>query len=367
MQINDLNSLPKRTIWVEDELIFILDQRFLPHQIIIEQLLSGENAIRAIQEMRVRGAPLIGITAVYGLYLSAQAFDGPIEELHNYLSGVGECLKATRPTAVNLAWAVNQALKSIEPIQPQEVATYLRHFADKLVAEDIAICKAIGEHGLSIIEKIYTQKSDTVQILTHCNAGRLGCVEWGTALAPIYLAHQAGIPVHVWVDETRPRNQGALTALELADADVPHTYIVDNVGGLLMRQKKVDFCIVGADRVSLEAEVANKIGTYLKALAAKANNIPFYVAVPSPTFDCSIQNAMSEIPIETRSEDEIHYIEGQQGHDRQKVRITPPDTPVLNYGFDLTPPELITAIITERGICKPTAESIFSLFPEWRN
>lgn len=366
MEENKINIPPARTIWTEGPFVRIIDQRFLPHEIITELLETDADAVRAIAEMRVRGAPLIGVTAAYGLYLAARAME-TTPDFNQNLRAAADRLKAARPTAVNLAWAVDNAMARVEKeTVPARVVEILRNFADRLAEQDVAVCKAIGENGLALLERLYVRLGRPVQILTHCNAGRLGCVEYGTATAPIYLAQKRGLPLHVWVDETRPRNQGALTVWELAAAGVPHTYMVDNAGGLLLRQKKIDIVIVGADRVTLFGEVANKIGTYLKALAAWANQTPFYVAVPASTFDTQVTDAMEEILIENRAPEEVLWMTGWTENGRQSVRLTPENTPAYNPGFDLTPPDLITGLITERGVCKPERADILRLFPEWR-
>ncbi|MFA6171395.1 MAG: S-methyl-5-thioribose-1-phosphate isomerase [Patescibacteria group bacterium] len=358
-----------RTIWIspdDPKIIQIIDQTRLPHEFIIEDLKTVADAAGAIKEMKVRGAGLIGATAGYGMYLAA------LESAHStsfddYIESVGEKLKTTRPTAVNLAWAVERQLRIIRSKDaPEEKITAAFKTANEIAEEDAAYCKKIGEHGLILIEEISRKKNgETVNILTHCNAGWLAFVDYGSATAPMYAAYDRGIKIHVWVDETRPRNQGAgLTAWELGQHGVPHTLIADNTGGHLMQHGLVDMVIVGADRVTRTGDAANKIGTYLKALAAKDNNIPFYVALPSSTFDWEIKDGQKEIPIEERDGSEIKYVSGWHDGSIKKVLICPPSSPALNYGFDVTPARLITGLVTERGICEPNEKSLINLFPE---
>ncbi len=360
-----------RTLWHKTDSetgIQVIDQRQLPHQFITEDLHTVAEVFYAIREMVVRGAPLIGATAAYGVYfacLEAEKASNP----DVYFAECIQKLRDSRPTAVNLFWAIDRQLRAIEAGGTwAEKAQLARQSADLIVEEDVEICRKIGEQGLPIIEKIYQdKKGERVNILTHCNAGMLGCIEWGTATSPIYQAHQKGIPVHVWVDETRPRNQGAsLTAWELSQAGIPHTVIVDNAGGHLMQHGFVDMAIVGTDRTTRQGDVANKIGTYLKALAAKDNDVPFYVALPSTTIDWTIRDGLKEIPIEERTEAEVKFIPGWSvEHEKMlNVRLTPPDSPAANYGFDVTPARLVTALITERGICEANEEGMLSLFPE---
>lgn len=345
-----------RTIWPHPAglpAMQIIDQRRLPHELIVLDLSDSESALRAIIDMAVRGAPLIAATAAYGVWLAcieAAAHTNP----DTYLAQRIQDFRHSRPTAVNLFHALN----ALEPILAQaegmdEKTLAARRYAEQLTEDDVAICRRIGEHGLPLIESVSARKNgEAVHILTHCNAGRLGCIEWGTVTSPIYQAHQKGLKVHVWVDETRPRNQGAnLTAWELQQAGVPHTVIVDNTGGHLMQHGMVDLVIVGADRVTCDGDAANKIGTYLKALAAKDNQIPFYVALPSTTIDWNMRDGLRNIPIETRHPDEVRFVEGWDGATRRKILITPGDSPALNYGFDVTPARLITGFITEYGVC----------------
>jgi methylthioribose-1-phosphate isomerase len=356
-----------RTIWVKDaQTIQVIDQRHLPHEIIIRDLQSVAQIVTAIKDMIVRGAPLIGATAGYGVYFACQE---AIDQLNpdEYFADCIQNLRHSRPTAVNLFWAIDRMLKALQNAknwqQKIEIALTTAH---QIVEDDVEVCRNIGVQGLPIIEALSKAKNgDIVQILTHCNAGRLGCIEWGTITSPIYQAHQKGIKVHVWVDETRPRNQGAnLTAWELQQAGVPYTVIVDNAGGHIMQHGQVDMVIVGTDRTTRQGDVANKIGTYLKALAAKDNNIPFYVALPSTTLDWTINNGLTEIPIEERNPDEVKYVTGWNGKELTNVLITPKESNAKNYGFDVTPARLITAIITERGVCEASEKGLLSLFPE---
>ncbi len=356
-----------RTIWVhpsDPAIVQIIDQRTLPHMFTVEDIRTAEEMAAAIKEMHVRGAPLIGVAAAFGLYLAAlKVADGSKPD--SYIPAAAETLKKTRPTAVNLAWAVDHMMAALKEFpSPPERADRARTIANKLADDETERCRLIGEFGLPVIHEISRKKAgETVNILTHCNAGWLACIDWGTATAPIYLAAAAGIDVHVWVDETRPRNQGAsLTAWEMSENAIPHTVIADNTGGHLMQHQMVDCVITGADRVTRRGDAANKIGTYLKALAARDNDVPFYVAVPSSSFDFKMRDGR-EIPIETRSGDEVRYIEGMSENGITKVLLTPPGSRACNYGFDVTPARLITGIITERGICSASEESILSLFP----
>ncbi len=357
-----------RTIWLDDrhdDTVWIIDQRALPHQLIEEPLRSLEDAARAIQEMHVRGAPLIGATAAWGLYLAVLA--APDSNFEAYLDTCIERLQNTRPTAVDLFHALEASAGEIRAATPERRVDAAREAAIAFATDSAAQCAAIGEHGLPLIKAIAAERTSDkpVQILTHCNAGRLACVDHGTATAPIYLAHEQGIPVHVWVDETRPRNQGArLTAFELAEAGVPHTVITDNLGGHLMQHGMVDMVIVGTDRTTREGDVANKIGTYLKALAAHDNQVPFYVALPTSTIDWNRRNGLREIPIEERGAEEVRFIQGWHEGSTHKVRLTPAQSPALNYGFDVTPARLVTGLITERGVCEASEEGLTSLFPE---
>ena len=358
-----------QTIWYNSQknLVETIDQRYLPFQNRICEISTLDEARFAITEMIVRGAPLIGVTAAYGMYLAALNYSG--NDFHTEMHRAADWLKSSRPTAVNLAFAVDEALAVIsESHSNQENTKLLLENAESLKNREIEFSKNIGRFGLELIKSISEKKNGKpVQILTHCNAGRLACVELGTATAPVYLAHEAGIPLHVWVDETRPRNQGArLTAWELGEAHIPHTVIPDNTGGHLMQHGMVDLVIVGSDRTTLDGDVANKIGTYLKALAAADNRIPFYVALPSTTIDWNLSDGILEIPIEQRDGREVSMMEGLLGDETHEFRIIPEKSAVANYGFDITPARLVTGLITERGVCKATREGILELFPEKR-
>jgi methylthioribose-1-phosphate isomerase len=363
-----------RTIWLDEHdpsVVQIIDQRRLPHEFKIVDLRTVDDVAHAIRAMVVRGAGLIGATAGYGMYIAA--LTSPRTSRAEFLAALhvaGETLKATRPTAVNLEWAVKRQLEAMIQVDSIDgMVECARETAQRIADEDAEFCRRIGEHGVALIEAIAQHKpGETVNILTHCNAGWLAFVDYGSATAPIYAAFERGIPVHVWVDETRPRNQGArLTAWELGRHGVPHTIIADNVGGHLMQHELVDLCIVGSDRTTYTGDVANKIGTYLKALAAHDNGIPFYAALPSSTFDWNIRDGVRQIPIEQREGEEVQYMEGVSADGRvETVRITPESSPAANFGFDVTPARLVTGLITERGICKADEESILSLYPERR-
>ena len=356
-----------RTIWTtEDRYVEVIDQRKLPHLYETVVLRTYRDAEVAIKDMTVRGAPLIGATAAYGIYLAVREL---IEkELEGtFLDEAFSALRASRPTAVNLFWALDRMRNALDNCQGNFLDTAW-NTANQLVEEDVETCRLIGVHGLPFIEALAEKKKgDVVNILTHCNAGMLGCIEWGTITSPIYQAVQKGIKVHVWVDETRPRNQGSnLTAYELTRHNVPHTLIVDNAGGHLMQHGMVDMVIVGTDRTTRNGDVANKIGTYLKALAANDNNIPLYVALPSTTLDMTIRDGLSEIPIEERNQDEVRYMIGKNSAGAiDSVLICPETTPASNYGFDVTPARLVTKLITERGVCDASEEGLLSLFPEF--
>jgi methylthioribose-1-phosphate isomerase len=357
-----------RTIWLQENsrAIRIIDQRYLPHQFIVEDLLSVKDVVIAIKDMHVRGAGLIGATAAYGMYLAAiEAAE--TDDFHKKLFESASLIKNSRPTAVNLEWAVKTQLAEMENDLPAEENIQIaRETAIRIANEDSEFCRQIGIHGLAIIEKISKlKKGKPVNILTHCNAGWLAFVDYGSATAPIYAAFEKGIDIHVWVDETRPRNQGAgLTAWELNNHGVPHTVIVDSAGGHLMQHGLVDMVITGADRVTRSGDAANKIGTYPKALAANDNNIPFYIALPSSSFDWELLDGVKEIPIEIRDAEEVKYIYGLCDNEIKRVLITPIESPALNYGFDVTPARLISGLITERGICPATQADICNLFPE---
>lgn len=363
-----------RTIWLkEDEpgVVQIIDQRHLPHQFVVEDLASVEDVAAAIADMHVRGAGLIGATAGYGMYIAAlHAPRSSAEAFMAALTRAGAQLKATRPTAVNLEWAVNRQLAAVETAGSDPAARIQAALATAhaIADEDADFCRRIGQHGKSIIQEISRRKGgEPVNILTHCNAGWLAFVDYGSATAPIYAAYDEGVAVHVWVDETRPRNQGArLTAWELGQHGIPHTVIVDNVGGHLMQHELVDVVIVGADRVLYTGDVANKIGTYLKALAAYDNGVPFYVALPSSTFDWELRDGVAEIPIEQRDATEVKYIQGLHGDESHSVLLVPADSPAANYAFDVTPSRLVTGLITERGICAASEEGILGMYPEKR-
>ena len=354
-----------RTIWVEPDgwSVGIIDQTALPHQFTTVRLSSVEDVARAIAIMQVRGAPLIGATAAYGVALALRA-DASDEALERACA----MLAATRPTAVNLKWALDEMVAVVRnrPREERLGAAYRR--AAEICEEDVAINQAIGRHGSNLIAAIAAKKEagQPTQVLTHCNAGWLATVDFGTALAPVYVAHDRGVAVHVWVDETRPRNQGAaLTAWELGQHGVPHTVISDNTGGHLMQHGMVDIVVVGADRVTADGDVCNKIGTYLKALAAKDNGVPFYVGLPSPTIDFSIADGVAEIPIEQRAADEVATVTGRTADGRvETVRIVPGGSTVANYGFDVTPARLVSGLITERGIIAPQRDALAAAFAE---
>lgn len=367
----NINGKAFRTIWLkpgDPKVIQIIDQRYLPHQFIIEEIETVDQMATAIKDMHLRGAGLIGAAAGFGIYLAT--LEAPKDESFElFITRAAEKLKSTRPTAVNLAWAVNRQIESIRRGNSfQEKIDLAFAVANDIADEDAAYCKRIGEHGLPLIEDLSKRKNGApVNILTHCNAGWLAFVDYGSATSSIYAAYDKGIPVHVWVDETRPRNQGAsLTAWELGQHGVPHTIIADNTGGHLMQHGLVDMVIVGSDRTTYTGDVANKIGTYLKALAAHDNNIPFYAALPSSTIDWQMKDGLKEIIIEERNADEVRYMEGLCDGEIKKVLLTPENSKAANYGFDVTPARLITGIITERGICEPNKKSILDLFPEKR-
>ena len=336
-----------RTLWVADQgrAIDIIDQTRLPGKFSVVRLSTEAAVVHAIRTMQVRGAPLIGVAAAYGMALAA--FDDASDRA---LDLARDRLLATRPTAVNLRWALDRMAAVLRPAPRDARAALAWELAATMAEEDVAACRRIGEHGEPLLRDIARRKAtaEPLQVLTHCNAGWLAAIDWGTALAPVYLAHDAGVPVHVWVDETRPRNQGYLTAWELAQHGVPHTVIVDNAGGLLMRQGRVDVCIVGTDRTARNGDVANKIGTYLKALAAADNGLPFYAAVPSASIDWNLASG-NDVPIEERDPREVHDLAGSGAH---------------NPGFDVTPARLVTGLITERGVCAASESGLQALFPE---
>lgn len=360
-----------RTIWVDEsqpKIIKIIDQRFLPHEFIIAEIRSVNEMATVIKDMWVRGAGLIGVSGAFGIYLATLEMEN-LEKKGQVIKQAAELLKNTRPTAVNLAWAIDRIIgeldkkfDSLKELQ-QQALLYAQQIAD----EDANMCRNIGLYGVQLIEMISKIKEgEPVNILTHCNAGWLAFVDYGSALAPVYEAYNRGIDVHVWVDETRPRNQGAsLTAWELNGHGVPHTIIADNAGGHLMQHGMVDIVITGSDRCTKTGDIANKIGTYLKALAAFDNHVPFYVALPSSTIDWEIKDGINEIPIETREEEEVKYINGQDENGNiNRVLLTPKDSPALNYGFDVTPARLVSGIITEKGISKASEQELLKLFPE---
>jgi methylthioribose-1-phosphate isomerase len=355
-----------RTIWpaANRRTVEIIDQTKLPHELVIVGLRTLDDAARAIATMQVRGAPLIGATAAYGVALAIA--EDPSDARLGAAIGA---LSATRPTAVNLRWALVEMERVLRGIPENRRYTTALARAAEIAEADVAINRAIGELGKSLIAQVWRRKGGTgrVNVLTHCNAGWLATVDWGTALAPIYRAHDDGVPLHVWVDETRPRNQGAgLTAWELAEHGVAHTVIVDNAAGHVMHEGLVDLCIVGTDRTTAGGDVANKIGTYTKALAARDNNIPFYVALPSPSIDWEIESGTA-IPIERRDSREVTHVEGWSDDGRRvAVRLTPRDSPAVNYAFDVTPARLVTGLITERGVCPASRAGLFELFPEHR-
>ena len=370
-----VNGQHFRTIWLHptnSRVVQLIDQRFLPHRFVVEEVSTVEQMADAIRQMHVRGAGLIGASAGYGMYLAAieagPSRTGSIsaKEFDARLTEAAERLKATRPTAVNLAWAIERQLTGMAKAKTarEKIELALRT-AREIATEDEENCRMIGQHGVNLIEEIARVKNGKpVNILTHCNAGWLAFVDYGSALAPVYAAHDRGLPVHVWVDETRPRSQGSkLTAWELGQHGVPHTIIADGAGGHLMQRGAVDLVMVGSDRTTRAGDVANKIGTYLKALAAKDNKIPFYVALPSSSFDWAIRDG-SEIPIEERGAEELKRADGWRNGRMWEVSVAPESSPAVNYGFDVTPRRLVTGLITERGVCKAEEKSILELFPE---
>ena len=349
-----------RTIWFDDKnkIVKIIDQTKLPHQFIIKDLKTVKDAINAIKTMEVRGAPLIGATAAYGLVLAILKNND-----QSFLKKSSEDLINSRPTAINLKWAIDRMMRKLSGINSNEILNLAINEAKEICEEDVKFCENIGLNGLNIIEEIYNKKKDTVNILTHCNAGWLATINWGTATSPIYHAHKKGIKVHVWVDETRPRNQGAnLTSYEFNEEGVPNTIIADNTGGILMQRGEVDICIVGTDRTLSTGDVANKIGTYLKALAANDNNVPFYVALPSSTIDWNIKD-FKDIPIEERNSEELSHVEGLDENNKvKKVLIYPKKSKALNLAFDITPAKYITGLITEKGVCEASEQGLKKLF-----
>ena len=359
-----IDGVPYRTIWLADDgwSVEIIDQTRLPHALDVTRLTTLDDAIHAIAEMQVRGAPLIGATAAYGICLALRADAGDAA-----LDDACRRLRATRPTAVNLAWALGRMVDAVRPLGSNDRVDAAYGEAAAICDGDVAICKAIGAHGLALIRRVRDGKGDgqPVNILTHCNAGWLATVDWGTALAPVYAAHEQGLEVHVWVDETRPRNQGsALTAWELGGHGVPHTVIADSAGGHLMQRGEVDLVITGTDRTAANGDVANKIGTYLKALAAFDNGVPFYVALPGPTIDWAAKSG-AVIPIEERDGREVTHVTGLDDSGKAvEIRITPEGSKAANPAFDVTPGKLITGLITERGICDANGEGLLALYPD---
>ena len=359
-----VDGTPYRSLWwnAEAEALQIIDQRWLPHDFRIEQLDSLEDFARAIRDMHVRGAPLIGATAAYGMALAMR-----LDPSDAALQQSWDDLNKTRPTAINLRWALNRCRDLLLGLPAGQRQTAALSLAHEIAEEDVEINRRIGELGLKVIQNIAAKKTDgsPVRLLTHCNAGWIATVDWGTATSPMYQAHDAGVPLHVWVDETRPRNQGALTAWELGSHGIPHSYITDNAGGHLMQHGQVDMVIVGTDRTTRQGDVCNKIGTYLKALAARDNDIPFYVALPSPTIDWSVTDGITEIPIEDRSPEEVSHIQGRTAEGTiSSLQVTPNGTGVANPAFDVTPNHLVTGLITERGICAASEAGLAALFPE---
>ncbi|TBX23029.1 S-methyl-5-thioribose-1-phosphate isomerase [Nioella sediminis] len=358
-----VNGTPYRSLWWSDETkaLQIIDQRWLPHAFRIQQLDSLADYCTAIRDMHVRGAPLIGATAAYGmaLALTQDSSDSAMAEAYDRLH-------ATRPTAINLRWALDRVTAAMNSLREQDRAAAALALAHEIADEDVEINRRIGVHGLNLIKAIAEKKpkGEPVRLLTHCNAGWLATVDWGTATSPMYHAHDAGIPLHVWVDETRPRNQGALTAWELGSHGISHSYITDNAGGHLMQRGLVDLVITGTDRTTRTGDVCNKIGTYLKALAARDNGVPFYVALPSPTIDWTVSDGVAEIPIEDRPEHEITHIQGRDATGISSVQVTPEGTGAGNPAFDVTPARLVTGLITERGLCEASEAGLAGLFPE---
>ncbi|UWQ39013.1 S-methyl-5-thioribose-1-phosphate isomerase [Leisingera aquaemixtae] len=353
-----------RSLWCDHDkdALQIIDQRWLPHDFRVQQVSTLQEFADAIVEMRVRGAPLIGATAAYGMALAMRLdpSDAAMDQAWSFLN-------ATRPTAINLRWALDRCRNHLRPLAEGERAAAALALAHEIADEDVEINRSIGAHGLELIKQIAAGKpeGEPVRLLTHCNAGWIATVDWGTATSPMYQAHDAGIPIHVWVDETRPRNQGALTSWELGSHGISHSYITDNAGGHLMQHGQVDLVITGTDRTTRRGDVCNKIGTYLKALAAKDNGVPFYVALPSPTIDWTVSDGVAEIPIEERSAREITHVQGKtESGSIGVVQVTPDGTPGGNPAFDVTPNRLVTGLITERGICDASEDGLAGLFPD---
>ena len=353
-----INGKEYRTIWFESNIVKIIDQTKLPHQFIIKELKSFNDVVNSIKTMEVRGAPLIGATAAYGLVLAVIENND-----QSFLKKASDELIKSRPTAINLKWAVDRMIEKLSCVNTKEILDIALEEAKKICEEDIKFCENIGANGLKIIEEIYNKKKGTVNILTHCNAGWLATINWGTATSPIYHANNKGIPIHIWVDETRPRNQGAnLTSFELNEEKIPNTIITDNAGGILMQRGEIDMCIVGTDRTLANGDVCNKIGTYLKALAAYDNNIPFYVALPSSTIDWDISNS-KDVPIEERNPNELSQVEGlDEKGNIKKIQIYSKKSKAMNLAFDITPAKYVTGLITEKGICEASKEGLNKLF-----
>ncbi|MDA4845081.1 S-methyl-5-thioribose-1-phosphate isomerase [Hoeflea poritis] len=359
-----INGTHYRSLWWnhENNVLEIIDQRWLPHELRIQQIARLQDLATAIVEMRVRGAPLIGATAAYGMAL-AMAEDPSDANL----DAAWAYLEKTRPTAINLRWALDRCRRALQPLAETDRAEAALTLAHEIADEDVEVNRRIGENGLALIREIAARKpaGEPTRLLTHCNAGWIATVDWGTATSPMYQAHDEGIALHVWVDETRPRNQGALTAWELGSHGVPHTYITDNAGGHMMQHGLVDMVLIGTDRTTRQGDVCNKIGSYLKALAARDNDIPFYVALPSSTIDWTVSNGVAEIPIEERDVRETTHVQGKtEAGAIESVQLTPDDTPGGNPAFDVTPNRLVTGLITERGICPATPEGLSDMFPE---
>jgi methylthioribose-1-phosphate isomerase len=352
-----------RTICLDEDgwSVRIIDQTRLPHEFATLRLESVEDAARAIRTMQVRGAPLIGVTAAFGVALAMRR-----NASDRALTDACTMLMATRPTAVNLRWALDRVRRALEAFAESSRTEAAYALASTMADEDVEVCRSIGRHGVELLRRAWEKRRnpERLNILTHCNAGWLATVDWGTALAPVFTAHQEGLQVHVWVDETRPRNQGYLTAWELQQEGISHTVIVDNAGGHIMQHGLVDLCIVGTDRTTAAGDVCNKIGTYLKALAAHDNGVPFYVAAPASSIDFRISDGRKDIPIEQRDAREVHEVTGLSGTQPLTVRVTPQDSPAQNYAFDVTPARYVTALITERGVCAASAEGLRALFPE---